>query len=115
MILWLDAHLKPEVAEWITIAFGVPAIALRRLCMQAATDREVCEAARLSADDVVVMTKDHDFVERVNRFGPPPRVIWLTIGNTKTRVLKDVLSKSLTPAMAKLMQGAAIVEISQSN
>jgi predicted nuclease of predicted toxin-antitoxin system len=29
MIIWIDAHLSPAIATWITMTFGITAIALR--------------------------------------------------------------------------------------
>ncbi len=29
MTIWVDAHLSPAIAIWITRTFGIPALALR--------------------------------------------------------------------------------------
>jgi predicted nuclease of predicted toxin-antitoxin system len=29
MIIWIDAHLSPAIATWITASFGITAFALR--------------------------------------------------------------------------------------
>ncbi|WP_439484267.1 DUF5615 family PIN-like protein [Cyclobacterium plantarum] len=31
--------------------------------------------------DVVVMSKDDDFVQMLEKNGPPPKLIWITCGN----------------------------------
>lgn len=49
---------------------------VRDLGLHEASDQQIFEAAR--AADAIVMTKDLDFVEMVERFGPPPRILWLT-------------------------------------
>ena len=28
-MIWVDAHLSPAIATWITTTFGIPALALR--------------------------------------------------------------------------------------
>jgi predicted nuclease of predicted toxin-antitoxin system len=38
------------------------------------------------------MTKDSDFVALLDRFGPPPQVIWITCGNTSNARLKEILT-----------------------
>lgn len=80
MKVWTDAQLSPAIARWIIEKFGVEANAVRDLGLRDASDPEIFEAARLKS--AVVMTKDKDFVELVNRLGMPPQVIWLTCGNT---------------------------------
>lgn len=86
MTIWLDAHLSPRIAAWITNRFGVAATPLRDLGLRHAEDPDIWDAAR--AARAVVMTKDADFAERVQRLGPPPPVIWLTCGNTSEDRLK---------------------------
>ena len=66
MIIWIDAHLSPAIAVWITSTFGITAIALRDLGLRDAEDPEIFEAAK--AEGVVLMT----FYDRVRfwwRFG----------------------------------------------
>ena len=80
MIIWLDAQLPPSAAAWITAMFGIEARAVRDLGLRDAKDQPIFQAAR--AADAVVMTKDSDFVEMLQRLGPPPKVLWVTCGNT---------------------------------
>ena len=37
--------------------------------------------------NVIVLTKDSDFVQLLERRGPPPQVVWLTCGNTSNLAL----------------------------
>lgn len=112
MTFWLDAHLKPELAHWIMREFAVDALAIRDLGLREATDRVIFERARQSTD-VVVATKDEDFVELAYRLGAPPQVLWLTVGNLTTAELRDVLRKTLKQAIADLSSGSPVVEISR--
>ncbi len=41
MIIWVDAHLSPSIATWITTTFGVTALALRDLGLREAEDLEI--------------------------------------------------------------------------
>jgi predicted nuclease of predicted toxin-antitoxin system len=63
MIFWLDAHLSPGLARWITERFGISARAVHDLGLRDAEDEQIFEAARRA--EVVVITKDRDFVEMV--------------------------------------------------
>jgi predicted nuclease of predicted toxin-antitoxin system len=86
MIIWIDAHLSPAIAIWITMTFGITAIALRDIGLRDAEDPEIFEKAK--AQGVILMTKDSDFVDLVDRLGSPPQIIWLTCGNTSNAELR---------------------------
>ncbi|MCY7361380.1 MAG: hypothetical protein LH629_04820 [Ignavibacteria bacterium] len=60
------------------------------------------------------MTKDIDFINLLERNGPPPKVIWITIGNTSNDILKQVLKKALIKSLEILNQGESLVEINDS-
>ncbi len=112
MIIWIDAQLPPAIAGWITQNFDVEAVAVRELDLREATDRQIFLAAR--KQDVVVMTKDGDFLRLLDELGAPPKVIWITCGNTSNARLVNILSSTLTSALALLASGEDIVEISGS-
>jgi predicted nuclease of predicted toxin-antitoxin system len=57
------------------------------------------------------MTKDSDFISLLEKFGSPPKVIWLTCGNTSNANLKNILSTTLQDAIDLLENGEEIVEI----
>ncbi|HEY3137183.1 MAG TPA: DUF5615 family PIN-like protein [Blastocatellia bacterium] len=109
MIIWLDAQLSPTIAKWIEATFAVEARALRDLGLRDATDREIFRAAR--AADAIVMTKDSDFVTIQNQLGAPPRIIWLTCGNTSNRYLRTLLTTAFPKALELLEGGEDLVEI----
>ena len=57
------------------------------------------------------MTKDSDFVDLVERLGPPPKIIWLTCGNTSNARLREILSATLLQALELLRTDETLVEI----
>lgn len=92
-MIWVDAHLSPALAQWISTEIGHPALSVRDLGLRNAKDKDIFAAAgRASA---IVMTKDADFAEMVGRLGPPPAVIWLTCGNTSNASLRVLLRGTL--------------------
>jgi predicted nuclease of predicted toxin-antitoxin system len=109
-IIWIDAHLSPAIATWITSTFNVTAVALRDLGLRDAEDPEIFEAAK--AQGVIFMTKDSDFVDLVERLEAPPQIIWLTCGNTSNDRLREILSSTLADALELLSSGEKLVEIS---
>ena len=54
MTIWVDAHLSPAIATWITTTFDIPAFALRDLGLRDAEDYEIFEAAK--SQEVIFMT-----------------------------------------------------------
>lgn len=84
--VWLDNHLPPALAAWMNANLSVECVCVRELNLQRATDIEIYLAAR--AADVVVMTKDADFLDLLEQHGSPPEVIWGTCVNTSNAHLK---------------------------
>ena len=109
MTLWVDAQLSPLIAGWIATHFPVAAYALRDIGLRDSADEEIFAAARQAG--IVVLTKDIDFVMILERLGSPPKVIWLTCGNTSNATLQQILSKHLTTAIRLLESGENLVEI----
>ena len=112
MIFWIDAQLSPALARWMSETFGVTAHAVRDLGLRDAKDLAIFHAAREAG--AVIMSKDSDFVLLLERFGPPPQILWVTCGNTSNTRLRDVLRKSFPEARARLEQGEPLVEISDA-
>ena len=110
MTVWIDAQLSPALALWLTDTFAeVEAFSVKFLGLRDAEDEEIFQAAREA--EAVVMTKDQDFVALLDRFGPPPKVIWLTCGNTSNVRLKTLLSHTFPDAL-DLLAKEPLVEIS---
>lgn len=57
------------------------------------------------------MTKDEDFVSLLEQKGPPPKIIWITCGNTSNAYLKDLFLELLSQAI-QLLERESLVEIS---
>ncbi len=108
--IWIDAHISPAIATWITTTFGVTALALRDVGLRDAEDPEIFEVAKNRG--IIFITKDSDFVDLVERLGTPPQIIWLTFGNTSNARLREILSVTLPKALELLQGGEKLVEIS---
>ncbi|HEY0405636.1 MAG TPA: DUF5615 family PIN-like protein [Pyrinomonadaceae bacterium] len=101
--------MSPTIAAWMSSRFAVEAVPVRELGLRDAGDREIFQVAK--RENVVVMTKDSDFVSLLDRFGPPPQVIWVTCGNTSNARLKEILTITLPQAIELLEAGERLVEI----
>ena len=111
MIIWVDAQLPPSIATWLVETFGVTAISLKELGLRDAKDTEIFEVAK--QPNLVIMTKDSDFVDLVCRLGSPPQILWLTCGNVTNRNLRRLLNLTFLDAISQLQRGEIVVEISE--
>lgn len=110
MKIWIDAQLSPDIAKWIRFRFAIETVPVRELGLRDAKDIEIFRAAR--QEGIVVLSKDGDFPHLLSQHGPPPKVLWLTCGNTSNARLQEILAHSLTKALALLEEGEDLVQIS---
>jgi predicted nuclease of predicted toxin-antitoxin system len=82
---------------------------VRDLGLRGAKDNVIFQQARQA--NAVVMTKDGDFVELVERLGAPPQILWIKCGNTTNARLRQILEKCLPLAIPLLDHGESIIEI----
>ena len=85
---------------------------IRDLGLVGAKDKKIFEAAR--DERAIVLTKDRDFVNLLERLGAPPQILWVTCGNTSNERLKEVLRQTLSAALDLLREGERLVEISDA-
>jgi len=108
--IWIDAQLSPALAAWINRNYDkIEAQSVRAVGLRDAEDEEIFQAARKA--NVIMMSKDSDFLNLLDRYGPPPRVIWVTCGNTSNRRMREILGKMLQPAVEMLEGSETVVEI----
>ena len=109
MTIWVDAHLSPRIARWITANYPVTARALRDIGLREAEDDEIFAAARAAI--VIVLSKDIEFVRLLEQNDSPPKILWLTCGNTSDAALRQILTRHLATALSLLDGGEDLVEI----
>lgn len=109
MTIWVDAQLSPRIAHWISAQFGFEARPLRDIGLRDTDDYVIFQAAKIA--DTIILTKDSDFVHLSERHGSPPRILWLTCGNTSEVVLLQILEKHLLVAISLFESGEKLVEI----
>jgi predicted nuclease of predicted toxin-antitoxin system len=111
VILWIDAQLSPALAPWIAEHFKIEAFSVKYLGYRDATDRQIFHAARDAG--AVVMTKDGDFLRLLEQHGPPPQILWVTLGNTSNARIKAALERTFKRAAMLLESGEALVELGE--
>ncbi len=85
---------------------------MRELGLRDAKDREIFLAAREAG--AVVITKDSDFAMLLERFGPPPQIIWLRMGNTSNARLLRLLEERLEAILELLGCGESLIEVGEA-
>jgi predicted nuclease of predicted toxin-antitoxin system len=114
MTIWIDAQLSPVIAQWIDANFPeITAKSLRSLGLMDATDYDIFRQARKA--NVVVMSKDYDFVRLIELHGVPPKLIWITCGNTSNARLCEILKRFLAQAVDLLNDDENVIEISDKS
>ena len=109
MTIVVDAQLSPHLALWIQDNFDINAFSVSYLGLKEAEDIQIFYEARIL--DAIIITKDDDFVHLLNRLGAPPRIIWITCGNTSNERMKNILLLKLKDAL-KVLETEDLVEIS---
>jgi predicted nuclease of predicted toxin-antitoxin system len=109
MIIWIDAQLSPVISKWIQKEFSIDCSHVMDIGLLNASDEEIFFRAR--KENIIVMSKDIDFVNLLEKYNQPPKVIWLTCGNTSNDRLKQILKNTLQRAFEVLQQSESLVEI----
>jgi predicted nuclease of predicted toxin-antitoxin system len=110
MTIWIDAQLSPSLALWINQNFeGIEAKSLWALGLRDASDIEIFQQAKKAG--VILMSKDEDFVQLIQTFGPPPSIILITCGNTSNAKMKEILSSRFNLILELINAGEPLVEV----
>ena len=92
MRLLLDQNLSRRLVPRIeTVYPGSTHVA--EVGLDAASDRAIWEWA--GQRDFVVVSKDSDFRQLAFLHGPPPKVVWLRVGNAATGTIEHLLLTSV--------------------
>lgn len=73
-----------------------------------ATDDELWSHAR--RHNLVLLTKDADFFDRMLLQGPPPKVVWFRVGNLRKTEVEQLASR-VWPQVLLLLETHDLVEI----
>lgn len=108
MKLLIDNQLPEALAAFLT-ENGIEARHVRRLGLGAVEDGRIWQYAK--AEGFGIVTMDEDFQNLSARFGPPPQVVWVRLGNVRRPALLDVFRAVLPELRTALDGGTAVIEI----
>ena len=109
MTLFVDVHLPPSLAPWLKETFGIESYSFDYLGWRFAEDYDVFMNVRKFSNPVI-LTKDEDFLSLLQVYKSPPKIIWITTGNTSNQNLKRILLARLPDAF-ELIKENSLVEI----
>ena len=108
---WLDCHLSPIIAKQLKEETGYIFKSAYILELHGLTDLEIYELAKKNSN-VILISKDSDIPDLINKYGAPPKLINLKTGNTQNRILYKFLLDNLEAALAKLIdEGIHIIDL----
>lgn len=87
----LDENLSERLVASLAGRFP-NALHVRVLGLGGATDTRLWEVA--ARERCVLVTKDEDFVQLSVLRGPPPKVLWLNVGNAGTSAIARLLQQN---------------------
>ena len=87
MKLLFDANLAPDLVRRLQGLFP-GSVHISSFGLQS-TDTAIWEYAK--ANGFAIVSKDADFEQRALVFGPPPKFIWIRLGNCRTGVVESLL------------------------
>jgi predicted nuclease of predicted toxin-antitoxin system len=106
--LLIDNQL-PEALATFFVANGIESHHVRRLGLGAAPDAEIWRVAK--TEGYAIVTMDEDFQHLAARYGTPPQVIWVRLGNVRQLALLNAFSALLPELRAGLENGIPVIEI----
>jgi predicted nuclease of predicted toxin-antitoxin system len=88
--LLFDENVSPRLVHALAGEYA-GSVHIRGVGLHGAEDLRVWDYAR--AHGLTIVSKDTDFRERSYVEGPPPKVIWLDVGNAGTTQIAELLRR----------------------
>ena len=104
----IDHQLPPSLAGFFR-SRGHQCQCLLEIGMASSSDAEICEYA--ASRQYIIVTKDEDFFFLSRRLGSEVGLLWVRLGNCRTKVLLAALGQQWTEIARCFEAGDRIVEI----
>lgn len=104
----IDEQLPPRLVDWLR-SQGHEADHVRALIAPQASDKRIVKLA--AETGAVIVTKDADFHDLLNRSESGEQMIWIRIGNAVNRVLIGRLEVEWPRIERELTEGSRLVEL----
>ena len=100
--IWLDNHISPIIAKWLSEKKGWNVKSAFVLQIQSLKDYEIYLKAK-AAGKIILISKDSDLDEIISISGSPPQLISIKIGNCDNRLLFSIIEKNIEKAIRLLI------------
>lgn len=91
MKLLFDENISPRLVDQLDSLYpGSQHVGAAGLTSQ--SDQAIWDYA--AANGFIIVSKDNDFRQRCFVHGPPPKVIWLSVGNSGASVVRTLLESA---------------------
>ncbi|MGH8753349.1 MAG: DUF5615 family PIN-like protein [Burkholderiales bacterium] len=97
MKLLFDENLSSRLIELLAADFP-GSTHVEHLGMRGATDAQIWGCARDRG--YMIVSKDNDFRQYAFLYGPPPKIIWLNVGNAGTTAIARLVSSRIAEIRA---------------
>ena len=104
----VDVQLPPVLGDWLR-GLGYDTQHSLELGLGQVDDRDLWEMAVI--ENRIIVSKDEDFFLFATRPGDPLKVLWLRIGNCRTKTLLSVLEEKWPMIVSAFESGQKIVEV----
>ncbi len=109
--IWIDTHISPIISKWMKEAFGWDVKSFYSLRLNNDDDEAIFQKAKQKGN-VIIISKDSDFPNLLNRLGEPPKLIMVNLGNSSNKEMWDFLKKRIYEAIdLSVKENVSIVEL----
>ena len=108
MRILVDNQLPVALAQYFT-SIGHECEHVGAVSLDAASDTEIWEYASQAGS--VVVSKGEDFLYLANRHETPARLVWVRLGNCRTRALLEAFDRLWPRVEEALLRGERVVEV----
>lgn len=98
---WIDANIPHTLVTHLQEQFSIKVFSLYYLNFLTLDDYSIFIKAK-EAKNVVILTKDEDFINWVIHKEALPKIIWITLGNIRNKILFEKVLSSFPAAIAEL-------------
>lgn len=108
--IWIDTQLSPAIAKWMAEYTGYIVKSSYSLQLHNLSDLAIYNSAAKQGN-IILISKDADFPELINRLGSPPKLIMIKKGNCNNAEMWEFIKPNIIKSIELLMfSDVAIIE-----
>ncbi|MET0572166.1 MAG: DUF5615 family PIN-like protein [Pedobacter agri] len=100
--IWTDTNISPIIAKWISEHTKFKTRSSYSLKLHSVQDLTIYKLAKIHGN-IIIISKDSDFVEIIDWFGAPPKLILIKFGNCSNQIFWHKLKPLINSALEVLL------------